>query len=426
MRRCLVCAVCCFFLAVAVFGCAKGPQLSPPQAKKNENKIKVAVITAGQDNDDNKTLRQVVTEQAKEKMDLIWLDARGDALKQEEGIQRAIKEKAKVVIWEPVDDKMAVSGVQELQKEGIKVICVGLLPPDTAVDALITPDYRRAGEIQGQQVLTSIPQGQSRDVLILRGPKDNKAAEELVQGNLGVLTGSTKIKEVMEETLMPGDASGAFAAVNKQVEKKEVPVIISLSPEYTLGALKALEEANKAGSVGLFGIGTPSVGVEGLKDDKVTSLVDLRPDYLAQMLVQTADQLASDEPWEYEETIQNGSHNVPARFTPIRSITAENAELLKTRLEDLKKEQKQPASASKEEAGGEKQSEGSNPGGNEGEKSEGENKGGEGGNTVVKIKTKDGQEFTMNIKGEIESIEMKKEEQGQEGEGGKEGEEKKE
>ena len=91
---------------------------------------------------------------------------------------------------------------------------------------------------------------------------------------------------------------------------------------------------------------------------------------------------------------------------------------MKERLEIIKKGQKKEENPEKKS--------GNNQG--DGQQQEKEKEGGgnqqgqdqKGKMTVVKIKTKDGQEFQMNIKGEVESIEMKGEEEGKKGGEGKE------
>lgn len=431
-----------FLIALLMFGCnllpLKRPQSPDKDAEGEKTKVMVSMGNAAVDN--YAFLQSQLEEMGKEaKLEFTWLDAHNDALKQSTDISKAAKEKAKVIIVEPVEPDMLKAGLQELQKQGIKIICLGNLPTDLPVDAYITPDFRRAGEIQGQQVLEKVKsEGKSLKILILRGPKNNKTADAILAGNMSALQGQKGITSISVEEVAGWNASTAFDIVRTKLTGGSPPqAILAHSPEITAAAVQALEQLALQGQVKTYGMGTQVKAVEALAQGKHVAEVDFMPEMLAQTLIDAVESLSKGDSWQYERQVKNGTHSVPAKFIPIRSITVNNLYLLQERMEKMKKGQEK--TTEKEEKGGgeggekgqgsEGGGEGSGEeGGGSGEGGSGEGSGGGGEKaassgtkkkTTLKIKTKDGNTFQMEIAGEVESVEVN-------GGGEKEGEKKEE
>jgi len=427
-------------IAVFLCGCNLLPQRRPQGQEANEGKKAKILVSMGNTAIDNyEYLKSLLQEKGKEaKLEFIWLDARNDALRQASDLNQAQKEKAKVVIVEPVEADMLKSALEELQKQGIKIICLGNMPGNMPVDAYISPDFRRAGEIQGQQVLEKAgTSGQVLNILILRGPENNKAADRMLEGNLAVLQGHQKVGSIQVEAVEGWNASTAFSLVQNKLKQGARPhAILAHSPELTAGVLQAVQQQALQGQVQTYGMGTQVQAIEFLGQGKHTAEVDFMPEMLAQTLVDAAQSLSKGEAWQYESQVQNGTHNVPAKFIPIRSITVDNLYLLKERMEKMKKsegkkESQQGSGSNQGSGGGDSGSppeEGSASGGEgkQGQSSQGQGQGQK--KTTLKIKTKDGNTFQMEIAGEVESVEVKGSDQqggsqqggGQEGQGGQE------
>ncbi len=409
-----------FFVTTVLTGCGQNPQ-TKPKLDEGNNKVKIAVSSADTKGDDYQILKMMVDKQAKEKkMEILWLDAQNNSSLQQENIQKAVKEKVKVLVIEPVETSEITKSLEALQSQGIKVICYNKLPQDFASEAYLAPDYERTGEIQAQQMLESLAGKDVGEVLIITGPQDNPVFRDLLQGNLNILKHDKRVGKVTVEELEKESSVGD--TVNKYLAKTPAPqAILCHAAESTTEVINKVKESKDKDKIKTFGVATELQALDALKKKEHTGEIDMRPDLLAKLLVQTAEDLSKDEPWDYEQQITNGVQEVPVRFIPVRSITKDNISLLDERIKMLEEKQaKDGKENQKGSEGEEKQDNKDNPGDKEAGKNEDEKK------TVVKIKTKDGQEFEMNIKGEIESIEMKKgegaeEEDKKEGGDGEEG-----
>lgn len=413
---------------VLASGCSGGPQLRlQNENKENEDKVKAAILSAGSFRDDDKIFKNTVTETGgKEGVEFQWQDAAGDALHQEEQLAAAIQDKVKVVVIEPVDPELLKSSLVQAQTQGVKIICLNSLPPDTQVEAYLTPDFTRAGEMQAQQLTALIPEGSKANVLILRDNRDHQIEERIYAGNINILRSNNRIGAVRTAEIALKDAGGAYEAVRSYLTKESesagmIPAVIAHWPEHAEGMLKALKELPADRKVLTFGMGTQKAAIEAIEKGQHSGEVDLMPEFLAQLTVKAVKSLAADAVWEYEQQIENGPYSIQARFAPIRLITQENVRILAERMKNLEKAA--AASGKEQEPSGQEGASGpqkENPASGSGASDGAEQKI----KSTVTIKTKDGQEYKMDIPGEVANIEIKsegaKEESGEQEGGGEE------
>lgn len=396
--------VMCLIIA---FGCSAKPQLRTQEKNEEKNAVKVAVISADTANDDFVIFKKNMEEKASEQgLKFLWMDGGGNVLKQEDQLKNAEKEKVKLVIIQPVDAAMLNNTIKEMQNKGIKFICLNLLPKDIGVEAYISPDFARAGEMQAQQLVKQIKEKDKINVLILSGNKKNKVYENILAGNRNILEANNKIGELWVEEIENKDAAEAYDILMKYLAAPNPPdAVLAHSPEYTEGMLKAVDEffGDSTKNILTFGMGTQKEAIEAIKKGKHNGEIDFMPDMFAQIVLKAAKSLSNNEVWEYDMQVENGAYDIPARITPMRLIGKENIKVIEERVKELEEEKKQA-----EESGQEKQNSNSS-GENEKQKSETEETKDKK-KTVITIKTKDGQEFKMDISGEIVSVEMKGEE----------------
>lgn len=391
----------CLLIAI---GCSQKPQLRTEEKKEEKNAVKVAMISANSVNDDFIVFKhKIEKESADAGLKFIWMDGEGSVLKQEDQLEKAEKEKVKVVVIQTIDTRILNDTIKKMQNKGIKIICLNTLPADIRVDAYISPDFARTGEMQAQQLLKLIDENVKANILILRGSKKNPVAEAIFSGNLNILQSNNKTGELLVEELPDNDAASAYDTVKKYLADSGTPdAILAHSAEYTEGMIKAVKElsADNKKTVLTMGMGTQKAAIEAIKIGKHSGEIDFMPDVLAQIVLKAAKSLTESELWEYDLQVKNGIYDVPARITPARIISKDNLKVLDERVKSLEEAQNkagQPDAGNKDKPGGNEEKQAKSETGNEQS----------GKKTVITIKTKDGQEFKMDIIGEIESVEMK-------------------
>lgn len=144
-------------LAVVLVSGLAGCLGKEPQSKPQEPPVQVAFALADLERDGNKTIKETVDkEKEKARARVTWLDARGDPAEQQKQLAGLGKKRIKAVVLQPVDMDMAPALVEQLKRDGIRVVALDSLPLNTAVDGYITPDHTLVGRLQARFVLEAL------------------------------------------------------------------------------------------------------------------------------------------------------------------------------------------------------------------------------------------------------------------------------
>lgn len=309
-------------LLVSGTGCSR-----KQAAQKPANRMKIGVSLASTREGTGQVLKKMMEDAAKqEKVDLVFQDAKNDAVEQEKGIDKLLEEKVKAVILQPVDPVAAKSLVEKLTARQVKVIAVDKLPVDTYLDGFIGPDYTRIGEIQAEFAANAINSG---SVVILQGDQNDPAAVEITEANLARLQDFPQIKVLAVHDHPGWNATLAERSTSETLDSfPALSGILANDSTLALAAGKVLKEQQLAGKVVVVGTGIDRKAAAALQSGELTADVDKVPDMIAAAAVRAAAQVAKGQTWDYTEKIVNGTAEIPARITPVRLITKENMALV--------------------------------------------------------------------------------------------------
>lgn len=387
-------------------GCSKGSKKPLPVG--NRQKTLVGVSLANGKKEPGKSLRKALEEAAKKEksLRLVFADAGGDNSKQEEDLQKLTTAGAKGIILQPTPG-LSSQAVLNLLARKIKTVVVEKLPQATPVDAYISYDPRRAGELMGQFVLEKIKNQPSPTVLCLQESKGDKESQQTLAAMTSVLQQKpgTHI-----QVLSPGQ--GQETSSPQQLTPPPAAIVV-LSP-----ALLPKFFEMSGGSAGqqpvAVALGGGKEATAAIQEGTLTAMVDTRPDLMGQMAVKAVQDLLKNQRWDPETHLQSDSADVPARMVPLRLITKENLFLVGAQQGEKKKKNSQEK-GSKSSGGGESGNTGGKQkgvGGQQGEK-------GKGKKTKIKVTTREGKTIEFTVEGEIEKLETSP--VGQEGGGQQEG-----
>lgn len=405
------------------------------QQQKKSEKLKIGVSMATTEGDGYAILKKTMDGlKKKNNAEITWKDARNDPMEQAVNVDELIKKKVKAVVLQPVNPKASAELVDKLQQKDIKVVALEKLPLNTPLDGYITPDYARAGELQGQAVAKQMQEGQ---VLLLAGDQDQKSAKDMLASFEEYLQTNTKTTIATIKPQGYLDSGTARQVVSTGLSRYPTPkAIVTQDPALTTALLEYLKVSPMAPKPFTVGIGGHKTVVKAMMNNQHEAEVDIRPDLLAAYAMEAAVRLSQDGHLDYDQKIKNDSSDVPVREIPVRLITKDNIYLMKAMWgKELEKEKgKKPEEKSKqEESGGssgqgsEKSSQGQDSKGQSsegdqagGEGQKGEQKGQKGKMTKLKITTKEGRTMEIEVPGDVQSIETKMGESGK-GQGEKSG-----
>ncbi|MBB3226049.1 D-xylose transport system substrate-binding protein [Luteibacter sp. Sphag1AF] len=256
--------------------------------------------------------------------------ADGNEQKQQSQIENLIAQKVDVLVIVPFNAKTLTNVVTEAKKAGIKVISYDRLILGADVDAYISFDNEKVGEMQAQGVVNAAPKG---NYYLLGGAPTDNNAKILRDGQMKVLQplidkGDIKIvgKQWTNEWL----ASNAQKIIENALtaNKNNIQGIVASNDGTAGGAIQALEGQKLAGKVAVSGQDADLAGVKRVMAGTQTMTV-YKP--IKQIATDAADlsvQLAKGETPKYTSKLNNGKKDVDTILLTPTLLTKANADIV--------------------------------------------------------------------------------------------------
>jgi inositol transport system substrate-binding protein len=243
-------------------------------------------------------------------VEINFSDANNDISKQLDQIDNLIAQKVNAIVVVPVDFEGIVPGVEKANEAGIPVIALGIQSAG-GKSTFVGSKNIDAGRMQGEFMKDKLP----KDAKIL-----------YLQGTPGLYHSQERLKGFEEALQRPdvtilANLSGNYdRAEGMKVTEDwiqsfpEFDAIIAANDQMALGALQALQAADRLKGVMIS-------GVDGTKD----ALNAIKAGEMSQSIFQNAAGQA-EAAFEVVETIKKGEEPPAEKLVPFESITAENVD----------------------------------------------------------------------------------------------------
>lgn len=356
--------------------------MGKPEGKPQiKTKTKIGLILAENKSTRNQfILKKIEEEMEKRKLQLVKGNSEFSIEKQESQIKKMIEEKVEIVVLQPLNDPTTKDQISLLVEKNIKIIILDFLPQNIPADAFIAPDYSVAGQLQAQYILD---QANKVTPLIFKGDILNTKSEKTLEGNLNILQNSPLVENILIKEITENHKVMPYEIMVQEFSQQPPEVIIAHDEEVTLGLRKFIQEYKYENIIKLLSLEINSDLVEDILNGSLV-VVDTMPNLLVQILVETINELRATQTWNYDFQTNNNLALIPTKLTPVRLIDKSNIKLLEERfpmLNKLKQEESKNKNGHSKNSPTEKQ-------------------------TKLKIKLKDGQEYEVNIPGEIEKMDI--------------------
>ncbi len=340
-------------------------------------------------------------------MNITWLDAKNDPRQQERDLEQLVNQNVKAVILQVVEPESGPRLVRRLLQAKIKVIALEALPANSPVDGYISSDHARTGELQAR-FLAGLAQGRSTPVrvVLLQGDKNDQASREIAASILEVLNNLPQMRVALVQDHPGGDPQLAASTIERVLTStnNQIDAVLATDSRMAVAAAEVLKNRGLGQKIVTVGVGADQQASRALVAGEHEAEVDLMPELIAQYAYDAAVGLATTGYWQYDRQVKNGDFDVPAKITPVRLITREEAYLLEQRWGRLTGQEGQDNQG--------QNNQGQNNQGQQGQKNQGQNQQGQqdqnqqgGRKTTLRVTTMDGKTFEMQINGEIKKIE---------------------
>lgn len=390
-------------LVLVCSGCPGGGGEKKPAPQKGP---KIGVSVADMQRDGNQVMKKIFDKAKKQdKAQIAWMDAKGDPNQQMKDIQKLIEEKVKAVILQVTDPSAAPDMVRQLAQNNIKVIALETLPLNTPVDAYITSDHSRTGELQvkylqtlfqeaqqkmiipgDQQAAVGLQDGRPMKVVVLQGDSNDQMAREITAAVNSSLQKIENIDVVVSQPHPRWDANLAKSTMQQILSgKQKIDAVLANDSSLAVAAVEVLKQFGMERRVITVGAGAASKAVQAIMSGEHDAEIDNRPDMLAMAAYDAAVAMAQGRAFDYDIMVNNGDYTVPAKVVPPRLVQQDNVYLVQDRVE--KKEQQDKDQQQNQ---------------NQQQQQQGQMGGQQ--QTTLRITTSEGKVVEVQIEGEVQSI----------------------
>lgn len=258
--------------------------------------------------------------------DVVAVSANGDSDKQMRDAENLISQGIDILVVIPNNGDVMGAIVDQAHQDGIKVLAYDRLLTNSDVDAYISFDNEKVGELQGKAIVEAMPKG--RYFMMGGSPTDNnakmfragqmKAVQPLVDKGDIVIVGDQWVKDWLPEEAMKIMENALTANDNK------IDAVVASNDSTAGGAIQALAAQNLSGKVPISGQDADLAAVKRVVDGTQTVTVYKPIPKLAREAAALAVKMANNEKLNMNMTVNNGYKEVPSLLLEPIAVTKNN------------------------------------------------------------------------------------------------------
>lgn len=239
--------------------------------------------------------------------------ANSDEENQLSQIQNMISQGIDALVIIAINSDALIPAVEQAKAEGIPVLAYDRLINNVDIDAYVSFDNIKVGEMQAEGVLKEKPTGK---FFMLGGSPTDFTAKLVREGQMNIiqpLVDSGDIEIIGDQWAKNWDASEALALVENALtlNKDDIDGIVASNDSTAGGAIQALAGQGLDGKVAVSGQDADLAAVQRIVEGTQTMTVYKPIKDLAIQSAEAAVKLAKGEKVEGNGTINNGKMDVP-------------------------------------------------------------------------------------------------------------------
>ncbi len=271
--------------------------------------------------------RDIFTERAEELgAEVIVQSADGDEEKQLSQIQNMLSQGVDAIVIIAVNSDSLAPVVDQAKNEGVKVIAYDRMINNAEVDAFVSFDNERVGEMQAEYLVEEIPEGK---YFLLGGSKVDNNAHIVRDGQMNILDPLIEngdIEIVGDQWADKWSSEEALNIVENALtaNNNDIDAIVASNDSTASGAVQALASQNLDGEVAVSGQDADLSAVKRIAEGTQSMTVYKPIEKIATKSAEVAVELVKEDTVDAEETMNNGAVDVPyVQLEPIQ-VTKDN------------------------------------------------------------------------------------------------------
>jgi D-xylose transport system substrate-binding protein len=320
--------IICGLLCGTIAGCGSKNNFVPASSSTKKMTVGFAMATLKEDRWLHD--RDIFSAKAKqENIDVIVTNANNDINEQYRQVKSMIDRGIDLLVIVPQDCERSAICVQLANKGGIPVISYDRLVRNCKVDAYVSFDNVKVGQLQAEELLKKVPTG---GYLILDGAKSDNNSAMYHQGYFDKLQPSIengKIQIVAETWVQDWLRENAYSFVSDQLTHHagQINAILAANDSLAWGAIDALSEAKLTKKVIVVGHDADLAACQRIVDGTQDLTIYKQIDKLVDKTVEICTILAQKQKISYKQTINNGAYDVPYLMCDVIPVTKDNIDV---------------------------------------------------------------------------------------------------
>lgn len=249
-------------------------------------------------------------------------------------IQNMLSQGVDAIVIIAVNSDSLSPVVDQAVEEGVKVIAYDRMVNNSEIDAFVSFDNERVGEMQAEYIVEQVPSG---NYFLLGGSPVDNNAHIVRDGQMNILEpliDDGDITVVGDQWADNWSTDEALEIVENGLtaNNNNIDAVVASNDSTANGAIQALSAQNLAGEVIVSGQDADLSAIRRIAEGTQAMTVYKPIQHIATTSAEVAVQLVKGESPDAEETMHNGMIDVPfVKLDPI-SVTKDN--LLDTVIED--------------------------------------------------------------------------------------------
>src|SRR3954447_18620362 len=237
----------------------------------------------------NQIKQSVTREAAKQGVQVVVADAKGDAATQVNQIEDFVTKQVDAIIYIPAGATAAGVPVKDAKKAGIPIVAVDRNPPDEPANTFIASDSVAAAKTLGEHV--SKETGGEGSVAILQGQIGTTPEIDRNKGFQEALAESPGLQVVAKQPADWDQDKGFNLAQNMLQAHPDISVFFGRADAMALGAAQAVRVANVGHKVTIVGFDGDVAGLKAVRDGTIDATMTQQTQKMGRMAVESAQTL---------------------------------------------------------------------------------------------------------------------------------------
>jgi D-xylose transport system substrate-binding protein len=241
-------------------------------------------------------------------------------------VDNLISQGVRALVIQAVNGDTAGGFAKQAKADGVPVVAYDRLIKNAPIDAFVTEDAERVGEIQAEAAMKHL--GGKGKLVVLMGQAGDPNAEARTSGIFKVLKKFPQAKVVAKAYHDAWSPERALKTTENALTQNhnDVQAILANNSGMARGALQALQEQKLLGKVFVAGADADLANVRDIVAGKQQFEVYISIQDMAELAAKTAMALAQKQDFKFQGLTDNGAVKVKTINTPVLGVDRASVE----------------------------------------------------------------------------------------------------